>query len=968
MKQYVICLFILLFVAGSGVASTPLEQLPPENPASPVQSNNELDEFLGYNIYISTDGVHFILANDTLITDREYHTFYGSEWEDQEVYLYATAMVDIQGEITESQPSEVDTVLFNCAPCRPQNLDGTSDNENLVVTLTWDIPTLNEDGSELIDLAGFNIYRGDEVIGTVGAEMNTYTDTCEYACYYWYRVTAFDEVPNESPRSFPAVLLVGEPDYQSGFDPGDYLFFLSDEVAWEHGEAISHPDSAWSPPNVWATCLNSAYNQNENSFLTCTETFYITETYSQLTYMHWFDYDTNWDGYNLQVSTDNGDTWEVLEPRGGYPHDTVIALDDQPGFTGVTNCWQRVFFDLGNYQHEMIQLRFRHGADAGLIVHYGVSLDDFQFFGAINTQFFGSLEGTVIDCDEVPVEDAQVHVLGTNYSGRTDENGYYLIEEVLAGTWDVEVTHDYYWPTVVESVQIGYLDTTILDFEDLEYPDGETSEQFLYMTVRLGNDQDSMTIVDFDLSSVGCGPLEWTGEIDVFSVPWREPDRTLIAGDNPSCDSANVIPNQAQNESRKPANPENKTDELDELWEPLFYLWELENEIGTSNIYGVIVQSSQIYISAFESDYFYICTRDGELRQSVPLPASIDGLYDLSYDGYYFYAIAYNESYSVIRWHYNELNNYEVLFDVPTDTATGLAWNDEMQACYVSDGESVYCWIAESGDFVDIPVPDAASELSGLSCFSEDPDGFTLWLFSQRGDDAVMLRINPETGECDEGTLVANNLMSGGCHVGLIHGFDTWTVQCVLQGEQDYLAVYEGYPFNPGPQPQSWLTMSQTEGTIESGEQINIQVTVDVRGNLFPAEEPGGIENEMCALATIYFNGPHWSGISLPAAIIFLDTGVEESIELPSQYALHQNTPNPFNPTTRILFDLVETQQVRLTVYNTLGQEVARLVEEPMEAGYHEVVWDASAVASGVYFYRIETQAFTSMKKMVLVK
>ena len=89
---------------------------------------------------------------------------------------------------------------------------------------------------------------------------------------------------------------------------------------------------------------------------------------------------------------------------------------------------------------------------------------------------------------------------------------------------------------------------------------------------------------------------------------------------------------------------------------------------------------------------------------------------------------------------------------------------------------------------------------------------------------------------------------------------------------------------------------------------------------------------------------------------------------LPESFELSQNYPNPFNPTTAISFALPKAAQVSLTVFNILGQEVARLVDGPMAAGTHQVTFDASNVASGIYFYRIQTDGFTEQKKMVLLK
>ncbi len=90
--------------------------------------------------------------------------------------------------------------------------------------------------------------------------------------------------------------------------------------------------------------------------------------------------------------------------------------------------------------------------------------------------------------------------------------------------------------------------------------------------------------------------------------------------------------------------------------------------------------------------------------------------------------------------------------------------------------------------------------------------------------------------------------------------------------------------------------------------------------------------------------------------------------ELPQAYALHQNFPNPFNPTTEICFDLPKAGKVNLAVYNVLGQKVATLVNGDMEAGNHSITWDASQQASGVYFYRIEANDFSKTVKAMLLK
>ena len=95
---------------------------------------------------------------------------------------------------------------------------------------------------------------------------------------------------------------------------------------------------------------------------------------------------------------------------------------------------------------------------------------------------------------------------------------------------------------------------------------------------------------------------------------------------------------------------------------------------------------------------------------------------------------------------------------------------------------------------------------------------------------------------------------------------------------------------------------------------------------------------------------------------------IEPELIIPVEFTLHQNYPNPFNPVTKIRFDLPEDADVRLAVYDVLGREVAELVSGRVVSGFHEVVWDATEVASGVYVYKLTTQHSLLTKKMILIK
>lgn len=95
---------------------------------------------------------------------------------------------------------------------------------------------------------------------------------------------------------------------------------------------------------------------------------------------------------------------------------------------------------------------------------------------------------------------------------------------------------------------------------------------------------------------------------------------------------------------------------------------------------------------------------------------------------------------------------------------------------------------------------------------------------------------------------------------------------------------------------------------------------------------------------------------------------VELEVKTPSTFSLEQNYPNPFNPGTLIRFSIPVETDVRLNVYNTLGQEVAEIINSRLKEGYHEVEFDAGSLTSGIYFYRLEADKFVDVKKMIIIK
>ena len=146
-------------------------------------------------------------------------------------------------------------------------------------------------------------------------------------------------------------------------------------------------------------------------------------------------------------------------------------------------------------------------------------------------------------------------------------------------------------------------------------------------------------------------------------------------------------------------------------------------------------------------------------------------------------------------------------------------------------------------------------------------------------------------------------------------------------------------------------------------------------------------------IGTAHILEPNWIELENSLLIILVDEGDDGTIDdtlrlqndltgihdhgslIPGEYKLYQNYPNPFNPTTTLRYQLPIDSRVRLAIYNVLGQVVASLFDDEQQAGYKSVAWNASSVASGIYFYRLDATSvsdpikhFTLTRKMLLLK
>ena len=149
-------------------------------------------------------------------------------------------------------------------------------------------------------------------------------------------------------------------------------------------------------------------------------------------------------------------------------------------------------------------------------------------------------------------------------------------------------------------------------------------------------------------------------------------------------------------------------------------------------------------------------------------------------------------------------------------------------------------------------------------------------------------------------------------------------------------------------------------GHIEATDNSYMSIPVEFMGN--------ERENSFVTLDGIKLAGADGSLINTVSR-----TNSSEVKVIPGAFALHQNFPNPFNPSTEIRFDLPEAGNVSLAIYNLMGQKIRTLSSDNMTPGYHAIIWDGtndigSQVATGMYFYSIQSNEFQATKKMLFLK
>jgi hypothetical protein len=533
----------------------------------------------------------------------------------------------------------------------------------------------------------------------------------------------------------------------------------------------------------------------------------------------------------------------------------------------------------------------------------------------------------------------------------TDENGNYEILDILIGD-DYEVTAHAqgYNDSTVTGIVIGEDSTTVVNFALLHPEFNINVERF---------DFDMQPGVEFHagvhLSNDGNGTLGYTSRYVYLIDEGVGAPRGL----------------------RGMAHPGNR-DEPDEAWDELLG-WEASDSTGDHRLNALLyLPEVEEWIvagsdnGAQDENYYYRFDRWGHYIDRVLQPFVGYGSYGMDYYNGLIYAAANQNAIHVL-----DPETFEIIRNLPSprplasvkvvaiDPATGDIYaasivNQIYKLTMVGDTALEIDMRYESLD----PRDDEPIRRYGLAWFRDDPDGYNLYIIDNKDieiddekPDISIYKMDPETGDVIFLTslnyLDPNYQGRGGLCITPKWNNLVWVIATVLDHPlSDRVGIFELAPNS------SWIDYQPREATLVAGEEVDIAVDIDT----------DGLEDGHYGVS-IQFNHNAFDGRTLiPITLDVGDYSISDETELPLEWSLDQCYPNPFNPGTNIGFTIKESGWVRLHVYDVLGREVDDLVNARLGAGVYRVNFNAETLAAGVYFYKLETDQYTAVRKMVLMK
>jgi len=785
----------------------------------------------------------------------------------------------------------------------------------------------------------------------------TYPDfiPTEEGAYEFVAVSELSGDGNPSNDTLRMTFTVYADIYFDDFEAGDGFFTGDNDWQWGEPTNADGPGAAHSGTNLWAVGLAANYQIGPLLSTLISPPIGLGSN-AVLSFWHWYDTENTFDGGNVKISTDGGGTWTLLIPAEAY--DGTLSsnfqnpIGGEEAFFGASTGWEYETFDLSAYAGSSAQFKFDFGSDSS-VDGAGWFVDDFTVIGGggVNP---GWVAGTVTDlASGSPINGAIVTVASRRDT--TDALGLYSLE-LFPGSYNLTAIAQYHNDLTVNGVAVVEGDTTTQNFA-LTGPVIQVNTTAIDTTIVQG----TTGVFTRSITNTGNGPLD-------FSVSVSMGGRVLTSGVNVQITPASTRDNDSRfteiAPNFQPGNPHSILDFGDEVM-----TFDPQTPTNDEACLGMEFDGTYFWVTGRhpvdEVHKLHKFDRTGAYIESFDQGTSSTwGWRDLAFDGTYLYGSDENGISQIDPATGQEIGSLPMPNSI-SPPMRGFAYDPATDHFWAANFGSNIIEFDRAGQTINSYANTLA--IYGLAWDDASADGPWLWTFSQDGVPALLVsQFDPNSGSYTGNSFVAidhnggnDDIAGGACFTtawdpsfGVFFGLVQGQLSSV---SYDLVQGYEITPFS------NWLVVAPTSGTLQASESVNLTITIDFSGdNIVP-------ESTYTATISVMSNAQGTPQIPVTAHVG--PTGIDDDTPgLPLTYSLSQNYPNPFNPATDIAFALPKAGDVRLEVFNVLGQRVAVLIDAPMQAGYHIVTWNAAKEASGLYFYKLSAGAFNKIHSMSLVK
>ncbi|MFC2150475.1 T9SS type A sorting domain-containing protein [Calditrichota bacterium] len=528
----------------------------------------------------------------------------------------------------------------------------------------------------------------------------------------------------------------------------------------------------------------------------------------------------------------------------------------------------------------------------------------------------GYLQGYVVDYQTEVGLPGVLIASDEGFQTVTDQDGHFFLGHREGSGYNFSLTRQYYNESKLLNfdVEIGeYYDLTLT----MTHPEMLIAQDSLSLPTTKGES----STVTLELTNPGEGELVWSVAPD-----WRRPDGAedwdiLLEGNLRELTGDQVLKSAIYHDGH-------------------YYL------LGKG-----------IYIRENGPNKIYVLDENLELINSFDQPLSDDrtGMTDLTMAGDIIWGLVDNTAYAMTL-DGEIVNSWEVPEEYVQYTARYIIWDPELRLLWIASALSNAYGFKPTGE-LEMEIELEGRVTSGLVYCDFDDDGYYLYAYhSSDGDTYNISKYNTDTGESVEISSFRKHEYDFPKSMKVYSDWDPYApVLLTVQDEgADLINV------NLMPSETKWLNVESTSGTISANGTSEIEISMtDTRHalNFYPGK-------------LVFTHNAPGGGFEYPVSLIIHELAVEDGIDLamPTEFAITSIHPNPFNSTAVIQYSLPEASEMRLTVFDITGRQVADLVVGQKAAGYHTATWNGSNASAGVYFCRLQAGEQVMNRKMVLVK